>query len=81
MEVLKRVKADPEPKVIPMIVMTSSRAEQDLVSGCGSNLNGQVVKPVKCAVFSDVTAGSGAFCAGISEALPGSVLRAMNQST
>ena len=46
MEVLKRVKVDPNLKAIPVVVLTSSREEQDLVRSYHSGTNAYVVKPV-----------------------------------
>src|SRR3712207_3214433 len=44
--VLKRVKADPHLKTIPIVVLTSSREEQDLMRSYNSGTNAYVVKPV-----------------------------------
>jgi CheY-like chemotaxis protein len=46
MEVLERTKADPDLKTIPIVVLTSSREEQDLVRSYHSGTNAYVVKPV-----------------------------------
>ena len=45
-EVLRQIKADPDLKVIPVIVMTSSREEQDLLNSYQLGANAFVVKPV-----------------------------------
>ena len=46
MEVLRRVKTDPALKMIPVVMLTSSREEQDLVRSYDLGTNGYVVKPV-----------------------------------
>jgi CheY-like chemotaxis protein len=46
MEVLERTKADPDLRTIPIVVLTSSREERDLVRSYHSGTNAYVVKPV-----------------------------------
>jgi CheY-like chemotaxis protein len=46
MEVLERTKADPDLQTIPVVVLTSSREEQDLVRSYHFGTNAYVVKPV-----------------------------------
>src|SRR5271168_788323 len=46
-EVLRQVKGDPDLKVIPVVVMTSSREEQDLITTYELGVNAYVVKPLK----------------------------------
>lgn len=45
-EVLRRVKSDPATRVIPVVVLTSSREEQDIVDSYGLGVNSYIVKPV-----------------------------------
>ena len=47
LEVLRQVKGDPQLRAIPVVVMTSSREEQDVVSSYQLGVNAYVVKPVK----------------------------------
>jgi len=46
MQVLKRVKNDPRTRTIPVVLMTSSREERDMVSGYDLGVNSYLQKPV-----------------------------------
>jgi CheY-like chemotaxis protein len=46
MEVLRQIKADERMKVIPVVMLTSSREEQDLVKSYNLGVNAYVVKPI-----------------------------------
>ena len=46
LEVLKRVKSDPRTKVIPVVIMTSSKEERDLVASYHLGANSYIQKPV-----------------------------------
>ena len=46
MEVLKQVKSDPRTKTIPLVIMTSSKEERDLVAGYSLGANSYIQKPV-----------------------------------
>ena len=45
-EVLRQVKSDPALRTIPVVVLTSSREEQDLITSYDLGVNAYVVKPV-----------------------------------
>jgi CheY-like chemotaxis protein len=74
MEVLRQMKADPTLKSIPVVVMTSSREEQDLVTSYQLGVNAYVVKPVRFPEFVEAVKQLGAFWAvlnqGPNQALP-----------
>ncbi|MFI5344918.1 MAG: response regulator [Elusimicrobiota bacterium] len=53
LEVLRRVKSDPRTKEIPVVVLTSSREEKDLVESYRLGVNSFVVKPVNFEEFSE----------------------------
>jgi CheY-like chemotaxis protein len=61
MEVLKQVKADPGLKIIPVVVLTSSREEQDLLRCYHSGTNAYVVKPVDFHEFVEAVRELGLF--------------------
>ena len=46
LQVLKQVKSDPRTKAIPVVIMTSSKEERDLVEGYNSGVNSFIQKPV-----------------------------------
>jgi len=46
MEVLKRVKGDPRTKMIPVVVLTSSREQKDVIESYHLGVNSYIVKPV-----------------------------------
>lgn len=46
LEVLRRCKEDPRTKAIPVVVLTSSREEQDVVESYKLGVNSYIVKPV-----------------------------------
>ncbi|HTP12887.1 MAG TPA: response regulator [Bacteroidota bacterium] len=46
LEILKRVKADERTKIIPVVVLTSSKEERDIVESYKLGVNSYIVKPV-----------------------------------
>jgi two-component system response regulator len=45
-EVLRRMRADPRTKLLPVVILTSSKEQQDVASGYGLGANSYVRKPV-----------------------------------
>ena len=70
MEVLRRMKSDPGLKAIPVVVMTSSREEPDLVQAYELGANAYVVKPVKFHEFVDAVRQHGSLWAVLNEPPP-----------
>lgn len=70
MEVLRQIKGDPHLKSIPVVMMTSSREEQDLVKSYDLGVNGYVVKPVNFQEFVESVKLVGAFWAVLNEIPP-----------
>ena len=66
-EVLKEIKNDPLLKVIPVVMVTSSREEEDLVRSYKLGVNAYVVKPVDFNQFTDAIKQLGAFWAILNE--------------
>jgi CheY-like chemotaxis protein len=73
MEVLGQIKADHDLKMVPVVVLTSSREEQDLVRCYELGSNAYVVKPIDFHEFVDAIKGLGLFWAIINEPPPGSI--------
>jgi len=73
LEVLQRVKADDNLKMIPVVVLTSSREERDMMSSYKLGVNAYVVKPVDFHEFVNAIKELGIFWAIINEPPPGSV--------
>jgi CheY-like chemotaxis protein len=74
-EVLRQVKADPALKTVPVVVLTSSREEQDLVRTYDLGVNAYVVKPVDFVEFVNAVKLLGGFWAVINEPPPPSGAR------
>jgi CheY-like chemotaxis protein len=70
LEVLRQIKADPALKIIPVVMMTSSREEQDLLKSYQLGVNAYVVKPVHFHELVDAVKNVGAFWAVTNEAPP-----------
>ena len=67
LEVLQQIKSDPALKVIPIVVLTSSREEFDVTRSYDYGVNAYVVKPVNFAEFVEAVKTVGAFWAVINE--------------
>jgi CheY-like chemotaxis protein len=70
-EVLRAVKSDPALRTIPVVVLTSSREEQDIVRSYDLGVNAYVVKPVDFRDFIDAVKMLGGFWAVVNEPPPG----------
>ena len=56
-EVLAEIKEDPRLRLIPVVVMTSSEAERDLVRSYGLHANAYIIKPMDLNGFANVVQG------------------------
>ncbi|HEV8038101.1 MAG TPA: response regulator [Bryobacteraceae bacterium] len=72
LEVLQQIKSDPKLKVIPVVVLTSSREEKDMVASYQLGVNAYVVKPVDFHEFVNAIRELGVFWAVINVPPPGS---------
>jgi CheY-like chemotaxis protein len=75
LEVLKQIKSDGELRMIPVVVLTSSKEEKDMVASYKLGVNAYVVKPVDFHEFVNAIKELGVFWAVINEPPPGSVKR------
>ena len=73
LEVLKQIKSDGELRIIPVVVLTSSKEEKDMVASYKLGVNAYVVKPVDFHEFVNAIKELGVFWAIINEPPPGSV--------
>ncbi len=62
-DVLRRLKADERTKMIPVVVLTSSAEEQDVVESYALGVNSYLVKPVEFSAFTRVIAQLGLYWA------------------
>ena len=53
MEVLRRIKSDPRTKMIPVVMLTSSKEQKDVIESYGLGSNSYIVKPVDFEAFAD----------------------------
>ena len=60
-EVLRRIRADPRTRAVPVVVLTSSKEEEDLRSAYDLGANGYVRKPVAFSEFTEAMRAVGMF--------------------
>jgi CheY-like chemotaxis protein len=68
MEVLQRMKGDARTRTIPVVIMTSSKEERDLVQGYGLGANSYIQKPVDFQQFRDTVKNVGLYWLLINQA-------------
>jgi CheY-like chemotaxis protein len=71
LEVLEQVKREPRQRQIPVVMLTSSREERDLVRSYELGVNAFVVKPVDFNAFFEAIQDLGMFWAILNEPPPG----------
>ena len=67
---LREIRGDPALKRLPVVILTSSREEQDIITSYDLGVNAYVVKPVDFASFIDAVKQLGMFWAVINERPP-----------
>ncbi len=73
LEVLREIRGDPALRRQPVVILTSSREEQDLITSYDLGVNAYVVKPVDFSSFIDAVKELGVFWALINERPPNGV--------
>jgi CheY-like chemotaxis protein len=73
LEVLQQIKSDEKLRMIPVVVLTSSHEERDMVASYSLGVNAYVVKPVDFYEFVNAIRELGVFWAIINEPPPGSI--------
>jgi CheY-like chemotaxis protein len=79
LEVLQQIKSDDKLKMIPVVVLTSSHEERDMVASYQLGVNAYVVKPVDFHEFVNAIKELGFFWAIINAPPPGSLRRDSRQ--
>jgi CheY-like chemotaxis protein len=69
-EVLRQIRANPDLRLIPVVVLTSSREEKDLYASYDKGANAYVVKPVDFEEFIGAISKLGVFWAVLNEPPP-----------
>jgi CheY-like chemotaxis protein len=73
LEVLQKIKSDDKLRMIPVVVLTSSREEKDMIASYKLGVNAYVVKPVDFHEFVNAIKELGVFWAVINQPPPGSI--------
>jgi CheY-like chemotaxis protein len=76
LEVLRRMREEPELESIPVVMLTSSREERDVVESYALGVNAYVVKPVDFQDFIEAVKSLGLFWAVINQPPPSTYRRA-----
>jgi two-component system, response regulator len=75
LQVLEKVKADSRTRAIPMIILTSSKEERDMVSGYKLGVNSYIQKPVNFAEFQKVVEQLGLYWLLVNSKPPAAAFR------
>ena len=75
LEVLQQIRSDQELRFLPVVILTSSHEEKDLVRSYELGVNAYVVKPVDFHAFVNAVKDLGVFWAMINEPPPGSMMK------
>jgi two-component system, response regulator len=70
LEVLRRIRADARTRLLPVVILTSSREDMDLVRGYDLGANGYVRKPVDFVQFAEAVRQIGLYWLIINERPP-----------
>ncbi len=71
LEVLAQMKSTPDLRQIPVVILTASREESDLISSYNLGVNGYVIKPLDFHEFVDAIKSLGLFWAVVNQPPPG----------
>jgi two-component system response regulator len=70
LEVLRRLRANERTQLLPVVILTSSLEERDLVAGYGSGANSYIRKPIDFTEFSETVRHLGRYWLELNEAPP-----------
>ena len=69
-EVLRKIKSDPRTRMVPVVIMTSSKEERDVVNGYDLGANSYIQKPVDFTQFRDTVKQAGLYWLVTNQAPP-----------
>jgi two-component system response regulator len=75
LEVLRQIKSDSRTKAIPVVILTASREEKDMVNGYQLGVNGYIQKPVDFDKFRDTVKQLGLYWLVVNEPPPAGAFR------
>jgi two-component system response regulator len=70
LEVLRKIRADERTQLIPVVILTSSKLDDDVLAGYRGGANAYVRKPVKFSDFAEAINAVGIFWLLLNEAVP-----------
>ena len=71
LEVLRQIRANERTKFLPVVILTSSKQEQDIINGYGLGVNSYVRKPVDFNQFNEAIKNLGLYWLFLNEVPPG----------
>ena len=75
LEVLRAIKQDPRTKAVPVVVMTSSKQQRDMVEGYQLGVNSYIQKPIDFAEFREIIRQLGYYWLVINQPPPGEAFK------
>ena len=70
LEVLRRIRSDPRTRLLPVVILTSSREERDIIEGYSLGANSYVRKPVNFDEFLEAARQLGLYWLLLNEPVP-----------
>ncbi len=70
LEVLRQIRADERTRYLPVVILTSSTEQEDIINGYRNGANAYVRKPVKFSEFADAVVTLGMFWLLLNEPIP-----------